>query len=186
VPPSRKGVIASRSFGSPVESLDEVEEALASHIARASLKIRRFGLLATHLEVFLQTNRFRKDLAQYNPTKGITLAAPTASTAELIAIGRQLLHDIYRPGYGYKKTGVMMAHLVPVDSYQPSLFTAPPRIDIDKIVDDINRKMGDPKNLVVTRAAMGVEKSGQRWKMKAERHSPNYTTCWNDLPVVRA
>jgi len=190
MPPSRKGVIASRSFGSPVEEIVDLEEALANHVSRAAEKIRRFALLATHIEVFLQTNRFRKDLPQYYPIRGVTLPAPTASTSELMATARQLLHSIYRSGYRYKKTGVMLAHLVSEEEYQPSLFDAPTpkskRLDIDKIVDEINRRMGDNRTPVITRAAMGTESSGKGWKMRAERHSPNYTTNWQELPVVKA
>ena len=189
MPPSRKGVMASRSFGSPVEELEDLEEALANHVARASEKIRRFGLLATHLEVFLQTNRFRQDLPQYYPTRGMTLTEPTASTSELMASARELLQSIYRTGYRYKKTGVMLAHLVSEDEYQPSLFDAPAskgkRLDIDKIVDEINRRLGDNRSPVITRASMGVANNGGDWKMKAERHSPNYTTNWQELPVVK-
>ena len=169
MPPDRKGVIASRSFGSPVETLEELEEALANHVARVSAKIRRFGLLATHIEIFLQTNRFRKDDPQYNPSTGLTLPTPTASTSELMATARELLQPIYRTGYRYKKTGVMLAHLVPEDEYQPSLFDAPVkgRIDIDKIVDEMNRRMGDNRTPVITRASMGTANSGAKWKMKA-------------------
>ena len=187
MPPPRKGVMASRSFGNPVESLEDLEEALSNHVARASEKIRRFGLLATHMEVFLQTNRFRKDENQYNPSSGITLPTPTASTSELMATARELLQSIYRSGYRYKKTGVMLAHLVFKDEYQPSLFHASEkgRIDIDKIVDDINRRMGDNRTPVIIRASMGTSNSRGRWKMKAERHSPNYTTDWNQLPVIK-
>ena len=190
MPPSRKGVIASRSFGSPVEELENLEEALANHVARAAEKIRRFGLLATQMEVFLQTNRFRKDDPQHFPAKVQTLATPTASTSELMAAARELLHSIYRTGFRYKKTGVMLAHLVPEGEFQPSLFDAPPpgghRIAIDKIVDEINRRMGDPRSPVITRASMGTQGSVRGWKMRAERHSQHYTTDWGELPVVKA
>ena len=161
MPPDRKGVMASRSFGSPVESLEEIEEALANHVARASEKIRRFGLLATRLEVFLRTNRFRKDDPQYNPGTSITLDYPTHSTSELMSVARDLLRRIYRSGYRYKKTGIYLANLVAEDEYQQELFDAPrPRIDVDKIVDEINRRLGDPKNPVITRASQGTERSG--------------------------
>jgi len=190
MPPSRKGVMASRSFGSPVEALEELEEALANHVARAAAKLRRFGLLARHLEVFLQTNRFRKDEVQYHPTAGRSLESPTASTTELMAAARELLHAIYRPGYRYKKTGIMLANLVPESEFQPSLFDAPAaanhRFDIDKIVDEINRRMGEPRHLLITRASMGTSRCKQTWKMKSERHSLNYTTNWRELPVAKA
>jgi DNA polymerase V len=187
MPPDRKGVMASRSFGSPVEALDELEEALANHVARASEKIRRYGLLATRMEVFLRTNRFSKDDPQYCPGIGITLDRPTNSTAELMAQARDLLHRIYRPGYCYKKTGIQLAHLVAEDEYQPELFDRPKtRIDVDKIVDEINRRMGDPKNPVITRASQGTDRSGKGWRMRSERHSLHYTTSWQELPEVKA
>jgi len=189
MPPSRKGVVASRSFGSPVKALQELEEALSNHVARAAAKLRRFGLLATHLEVFLQTNRFRKDEAQYHPTAGRSLESPTASTAKLMAAARELLHAIYRPGYRYKKTGIMLANLVSESEFQPNLIDTQTasnhRFDIDKIVDEINRRMGDPRHLVITRASMGTSRCKQAWKMKAGRHSLNYTTNWRELPVAK-
>jgi DNA polymerase V len=187
MPPDRKGVMASRSFGSPVELLEELEEALANHVARASEKIRRFGLLATGMEVFLQTNRFRVDQPQYSPGIGRTLDRATHSTSELMATARYLLQRIYRPGYRYKKTGVQLTNLVSQEEYQPGLFdqVKPGRIDVDKIVDEINRRLGDPKNPVITRASQGTERLGRRWKMKSERHSPHYTTDWNQLPEAR-
>ena len=190
MPPDRKGVMASRSFGSPVESLEELEEALANHVARAGEKIRRFGLLATGMEVFLQTNRFRADQPQYSPGIGRTLDRATHSTAELMASARDLLQRIYRPGYRYKKTGVQLTNLVSQEEYQPGLFdqVKPGRIDVDKIVDEINRRLGDPKNPVITRASQGTERSGKGnkgWQMRSERHSPHYTTDWNQLPQAK-
>ena len=188
MPPDRKGVMASRSFGNAVESLEELEEALSNHVARASEKVRRFGLMATRIEVFVKTNRFKKEEPQYSRGVAETLDYPTSSTSRLMEVARDLLHRIYRPGYRYKKTGVQLINLVAQEEYQPSLFDQPKtsRIDVDKIVDEINRRMGDRKNPVITRASQGTERSGKGWKMRAERHSPHYTTHWNQLPEVVA
>ena len=188
MPPDRKGVMASRSFGNLVETLEELEEALANHVARASEKIRRYGMLATRMEVFIKTNRFKKDDPQYSRGIGITLERPTNSTAALMAAARDLLHQIYRPGYRYKKTGIQLANLVAEDEYQPELFDQPKTstIHVDKIVDEINRRLGDPKNPVITRASQGTLRSGKGWKMRSERHSPHYTTSWQELPEAKA
>jgi hypothetical protein len=65
----------------------------------------------------------------------------------------------------------------------------PGRIDVDKIVDEINRRLGDPKNPVITRASQGTERSGKGnkgWQMRSERHSPHYTTDWGHLPIAKA
>ena len=104
-----------------------------------------------------------------------------------MSTARELLHRIYRPGYRYKKTGVQLAALVSEEEYQPGLFDAPrPRIDVDRIVDEINSRMGEPRNPVITRASQGTERSGKGWRMRSESHSPHYTTDWRQLPEAQA
>jgi DNA polymerase V len=181
IPADKKSVMASRSFGSPIENIEELEVAVANHVSRASEKVRSGGLLATSIAVMLRTNRFKPDEPQYCPSIRYAFGTPTASTSQLMKVARMLLHRIYRPGYRYKKAGIMLDGLVGHVSYQPSLFDAPTpeKIDVDRIVDDINRRMGR----VITRASMGVK--GENWKMKRGRKSPNYTTSWGELPEAR-
>jgi len=199
MPPDRKGVIASRSFGGPVEALEELEEALANHVARASEKVRKFGLWATRVDVFLQTNYFRKGEPQYCPGVGIDLDEPTHATAELMGIAAKLLGRIYRSGYRYKKVGVMLGGLVNARCFQPALqfggVREEPQVDIDRMVDGINRRLGDRKNPVITRGSMGVSKMRMRgggdgeggklrlrqWRMRSGMKSRAYTTNWSQL-----
>ena len=197
MPPARKGVMASRSFGGPVETLEELGEALANHVARASEKVRRFGLWATRVDVFLQTNRFRVGEAQYCPGAGTDLDEPAHGTAELMGLASRLLRGIYRPGYRYKKVGVMLGGLVGSGAYQPSLgwgkLREEPPLDIDQIVDRINRRLGDRKNPVITRGSMGVSKRRRdggevkvkMWRMKSGSRSRSYTTNWKELIEAR-
>ena len=203
MPPDRKGVMASRSFGGPVETLEELEEALANHVARASEKVRRFGLWATRVDVFLQTNRFRSGEAQYCAGVGVDLDEPAHATSGLMGVAARLLRRIYRPGYRYKKVGVMLGGLVNAGAFQPALPFAgvreEPRVDIDRIVDGINRRLGDRKNPVITRGSMGVSKikikeegngGGEKvrlrqWRMKSGMRSRSYTTNWAELIVAK-
>lgn len=195
MPPDRKGVMASRSFGGPVEALEELEEALANHVARAGEKVRRFGLWATRVDVFLQTNRFRKGEPQYCPGAGVDLEEPVHATAELLGIAGKLLRKIYRLGYRYKKVGVMLGGLVNANCRQPTLkfggVREEPRVDIDRIVDGINRRLGDRKHPVITRGSMGVSKMKGKaggevvkvrgWRMRSGMRSKAYTTNWGQL-----
>lgn len=187
MPPDRKGFLASRSFGRPVTDLEELEEALANHVAHAAERLRRHGLLANRITVFLRTNRFHRADSQYCPEAGMRLARPTASTSELMAAANELLRRIYRTGYQYKKTGVMLGELVNEEEYQPGLFDKPDTgAEVDRIVDQINRRMGDPNNPVITRASQGLGRTERNWRMKAGHRSPNYTTSWRELPVASA
>ena len=143
--------------------------------------------LRVPVQVFLSTNRFRQDERQYYPLIGVSLSTPTSSTSELMAVAGRLLECIYRPRYRYKKTGVMFAPLVPCNSYQPSLFDDQPRQSaaVDKILDDINRRMGSPRSPVIKRASQGTSGTGKGWQMRTGRRSPDYTTDWHQLPVAK-
>jgi DNA polymerase V len=158
-------------------------------VARASEKVRRFNLWATRVDVFLQTNYFRKGEPQYCPGAGVNLDQPENGTAELMGIAGKLLRRIYRSGYRYKKVGVMLGGLVGAGAYQPVLafegVREEPRVDIDKIVDGINRRLGDRKNPVITRGSMGNRRLGGGWRMRSGRKSPSYTTSWRELAVAR-
>ena len=51
--PDRKSIMASRSFGRQVTTLQEMEEAVATYTARAAEKMRRHQLVTANLSVFL-------------------------------------------------------------------------------------------------------------------------------------
>jgi DNA polymerase V len=190
MPPDRKGVTATRSFGRAVESLEILEEALANHVFRVAERIRRHGLLATHVEVILRTNRFRPQDPQHRASLVMTLDHPTGMTSKLMEVARDLLRRMHRPGYLYKKTGVVLGDLIPESSWQPSLFPVKSAgrngIDIDRIVDDINRRLGDPRSPVITRGAMGSVASSGSWRMRSNLRSRNYTTSWPELPEAKS
>lgn len=38
----------------------------------------------------------------------------------------------------------------------------------------------------ITGASQGTLRSGKGWRMRSERHSPHYTTSWQDLPDAKA
>lgn len=118
----RKNVCVSRSFGRPVESLDELREAVATHMTRTGEKLRRQGLAASAIHVFLLTNRHQPELPQYCPGAGREMLVPTSFTPELIGEAMRVLEWVYRPGYRYVKASVLCLGLVPDEERQASLF----------------------------------------------------------------
>jgi DNA polymerase V len=92
------------------------------------------------------------------------------------------LKQIYRTGYGYKKSGVLLMALQPKGTIQAGLFDEPEdqakSDSMMRVMDAINRKMGKGS---VTVASSGVR---PRWAMRRERKSPSYTTEWGELPVA--
>jgi DNA polymerase V len=72
-PPPKQQIIASRSFGGPLYTIEQLAEPIRFHMARASEKLRQQGSTAGRLGVFLETNRFRPQDPQYHPCTGVGL-----------------------------------------------------------------------------------------------------------------
>ena len=185
VQPDRKNICCSRSFGRPVESIEELREAVAMHASRAGEKLRRQGLAASAVCVFLMTNRFRPDLPQYHPQAGRELIVPTCFTPELVGECQRVLSAIFRPGYRYTKAGVLCLELVPDDEKQASLLRP-----VDPEREAKERALmaaADKLNLYYGRGTVRTATAGVRqdWQMRRGRLSPCYTTRLEDVPRAR-
>ncbi len=182
-PPHKKNICVSRGFSRPIETLAEMQEAVASYCSRAAEKARRSGLAASYLTVFVHTNHFRKDEPQYSNAVNIVLPVQTADTSELIRYALQGLDTIFREGYRYSKAGVLLNELVPANRAQANLFDERNRERDGKLsaaMDSLNANMGAG---TIHYAATGFR---QTWKTKFLCRSPRFTTRWSELPVVHA
>lgn len=177
---ARQQIMVSRSFGQPVTSLDDLQQSVAYFATRAAEKLRKDGSVASSLCVHIRTNPFKERDPQYDSSLVVPLMQPTDDTAKLVQAALQGLQQIYRPGFQYKKSGVLLMGLHPKGIQQASLFD-----DVEEdtrasqrmqVMDAINRRMGKD---TITLAASGVQR---RWAMRRERMSPNYTTSWDELP----
>ena len=183
VPASKKAIASARSFGHQVESIEEIQQALSTYIARVAEKLRAGKLLAARMEVFVETNPFKPELPQYHAGAQAMFLRPTNQTPVLISRGLELLRKVYRPGFQYKKTGVMVTELTQEDSVQMSLLEEggeDQQKHLQAVVDQLNKRLGQN---TVRYASMGMR---QTWKMRQERKSPCYTTRWDELLVVGA
>lgn len=186
VVPNKQQIMVSRSFGSLVHDQAELEEAVASHIARAAEKLRSQDSLAGAVQVFIRTNVFKPEAPQYQ--RGVTLPLPEATSDTRILAGwaRRILRSIYRPGFGYQKAGVMLLDLRPAGNRQFSLLdgqggAGDARSDrLMNVLDGINQRYGRG---ALRLAAEGVDRP---WQMRRGNLSPRYTTDWSGLAVVRA
>lgn len=179
----RKGIVSSRSFGTPVESFDALREAVASYAARAAAKLRSQHCAASFVGVFLATNPFA-DEPQYSNFVSYRLPLPTSSGFALIRHATHCLAQIYREGFRYKKAGVMLAEIVDGRFEASGLFAPPHQIVREKrlfsVIDRVNARFG---TRTVFCASEGI---GQAWHMRRAFLSPRYTTSWKEIPVVRA
>ena len=182
VMPPKQQIMSSRSFGAPVETIEELRESVASYLASAAEKLRRQNSVAGAVYVFVLTNRFKEDEPQYNAGITVPMGDATDDTLVLTSAALRGLAAIFRPGFRYKKAGVMLTLLSDKGARQATLFDDPvAREKSEKLMeamDAINREFGRG---TLRSGASGIV---QRWAMRAENRSPRYTTRWDELPVV--
>lgn len=181
VPPAKKSLTCSRTFGVHVEALPQLREAVATDSARAAERLRRYGLAAGTVTVWITTNRFAKDEPHYSNSATVEMAFPSEATQELQARAFTILERLYRGGKKYKKVGVMLSRLVPASPitarmYDEAAWQRARRVI--RAVDEINRKVGRD---TVRFAVSGIRRA---WQTKFERRSPRYTTAWSDVLAV--
>ncbi len=184
VTPPRKQIISSRSFGQLVYTLPELKESVASYVSSAAEKLRGQQSTCDAIQVFVETNPHREQDPQYS--NSITVPLPNASGDTRLLIRAALfgLERIYRPGFAYKKTGVMLTGISSVVMSQGSLFTEygadEKSTKLMNAIDQLNRRYG--------RNTVSVFSAGNRkpWTMRRGNMSPNYTTSWHDVPVAYA
>ena len=179
-PSAKKQIIASRSFGQPVQELPVLQDAVSNFVAIACAKLRAQNSQAALIQVFVHTNRFRQDQPQYSPCLAVPLPQATSDSLVVNHWAAALVERMYRPDYRYKKAGVMLSDISPAGIEQTDWLEplAPTQTPLMNALDQLNQRYG--------RGTVKISGQGaySGWQMKQERKSPHYTTDWEGLPCV--
>ncbi|ARS35779.1 Y-family DNA polymerase [Pontibacter actiniarum] len=182
VPAAKQNICTSRSFGVGIYELEEVAEALTTYVVRCATKLRRQQSKAGAMTVFAMTSRFGAEGETYANCRTVTFDTPTDSEPELIRHALKALREIFRPGFRYRKTGLLLLDLVPNSSVQLSLLDTVDRekhAQLMQALDGLRERFGHG---AVRYGAQGTE---QTWGQRQEHLSPCYTTRLEDLLRVR-
>jgi DNA polymerase V len=183
--PRKQQIISSKSFGQGIAELQHLQEAVASYIARAAEKLRAQSSVCQYVTVFLRTNPFAPNQAQYRNQITIPLSIASADSRRLTRAAFYGLERIYRKGFTYKKAGVILSDLSPVEQYQDDLFT---QIDqhkssqIMQTMDALNHLYG--ANTLFLASTGATINNPRHWRMRANHKSQRFTTRWQEIPKV--
>ncbi len=186
----KKSICTSRSFNGMITDFDTLKTQVANYAARCAEKLRMQHTVASIVGVFVNTNVFREDLAQYWNFQERRLVTPTSSSIPIIQAASDVLSDIFRPGYHYKKAGVIVMGISSDGAIQQDLFDAnADQIQkmrrLDEVVDRINRMNGS--ETIVVGAQQYTQKDGKGKAdvfanaIKHDFKSKNPTTRWSDI-----
>jgi DNA polymerase V len=178
VVPDKKQIVSSRSFGQTVRDVAVLKDAMSTFVANACAKLRAQGSHAALIQVSLHTNRFRKDLPQYNPSFALPLPQPTNDSLVVNRWADYLVGRLFKPEYAYKKAGIMLGEITPVGQYQADWLEPTQATDtrLMEALDGLNQRFGRGTVKVSTQGAHAG------WQMRQERKSPSYTTDWASMP----
>ena len=180
ISPAKKQIVASRSFGQAVHDVNVLKDAMTTFVANACTKLRAQNSHASVIQVFLQTNRFRRDQPQYMPSLSVPLPQPTNDSLVVNRWADYLVGRMFKPDYAYKKAGIMLSEITPI-TYLQSDWLEPvqsPSANLMTAVDALNKRFGRGFVKISTQGAFS------QWQMRQERKSPNYTTDWTALPLA--
>ncbi len=174
---SQKNISTTRSFEGNYSKLSQLEERITTFAVSCAEKLRKQKSCCNSLMVFINTNRHRTDLGQYNQNIIVKLPFPTNSSIEIVKFAVEALHRIFKEGYQYKKAGVILMDFTDEDKSQISLFDNSDTRHklLMESVDKINAKFGQHK------IKLASQDFNKMWKMKQERLSPCYTTKLSDV-----
>jgi DNA polymerase V len=148
VPPTRKGLAVTRSFGRPVSDLGGVLEAVAAYATRAGEKLRAHGLVAGQLAAFLHTNPHQPG-PRHHGARSTRLVPMTDDTRELVAAARRCVEAAWKDGFAYAKAGVVLDDLRRREDAPRTLFEAedPRAAALMRAMDGLNAKVWAARRL---------------------------------------
>lgn len=167
-PSPKKSIAVTRSFMQMLTKKEEVRERVETFGMYCSERLRKQNTCCKMITVFVQTNRFRKDLPEYKNAMTRILSNPTNSSILIGRVVNELFEAIYREGFHYKRAGVMVNDFVPEDQRQIGLFEEDiqnQHLPVMKAMDAMNRKYGKDK---VRLGSMSGENTFGRTKLSPE------------------
>ena len=181
MPQPKQSAMVSRSFGTEVRDFDTLANAVTVFATDAARSIRRSGLVASSVSVFIETNRFGRG-PHHALSRSEAVSPATNNTRHIVRAALEALKLIYKEGLAYKRGGVMLLDLVEAGRAQSTLFDRhdPKDSKLIEAFDAINDRMGSG-SIQFGRAAQAA-----KWQSSSAHRSPNYTTRWADIPVVKA
>lgn len=177
----KKNIAITRSFEGNHAERDFLEERISTFAVSCAEKLRLQKSCCNSVMVFIQTNRHRIDLPQYNRSIVLNLPFPTNSSIEISNFALKALSVIFREGYEYKRAGVIVKDFTDEDKTQMSLFenSDERHKKLMQSIDKLNTMFGQQK------IKLGSQDPKKVWKMKQEKLSPSYTTKLSDIIIIR-
>lgn len=174
----KKEVFSTRSFGQRITTKDELRAALVTHVAIVGRKIRKQSSLVKKLMIFASNSPH--DALYYKQAIIYPFIMATDNTCEMAQAINSVIDSIYIEGVLFYRCGVGAIELNSRAFMQPDLFIPDhTNGDLMRCLDSINHRYGESTLKIAT------EGQHEKWQMRREFLSPQYTSQWRDIPKIQ-
>jgi DNA polymerase V len=178
VRPAKKEIFSTRSFGQRITDIEQLQFALASHAEIVSVKLRKQQSLASAMTIFASSSPHDHE-GYFSESCFHRFTVPTNDTRNILRATQAAIPKLFKEGVRYYRCGIGLVDLHREEVFQFDLFNQ--STDNPKLmscIDTINARFG---RSTVQLAAKGFE---QKFAIRREFLSPQYTTKWSDIPKI--
>lgn len=183
IPPARKQIVSSRSFGCDLKDFDELNQALTNLTRKAVNKLNNHQLATTTITVFIYTNPHKKDKPCVHLSKTVGMTTAIQDQSQIIPLVAQILRLIYKPGHSFYKGGLVLGNLTK-NYQQQDLFSITQNSQIQTMARQKSNTIRSVNKRFNESIKYASELGNNRWLPKADFKSNRYTTSWTELLVI--
>ncbi|QYJ80463.1 Y-family DNA polymerase [Shewanella acanthi] len=174
----KQQIFSTRSVGERITDFDSLLQALSKHVGIAAAKARAQGSRCKTMLIFANNSPYDERPLGFKTL--IHFPCATNCTIEMTQAITVAAPQLFRQGIRYYKIGVGLIELESEYFQQFDLFNrAKANPALMTAFDSINQQFGRD---TVFLAAQGIE---QKWAMRREFLTPQYSTRWDCIPSIK-
>ena len=179
----KKSIATTRSFPKQISDFDLLRERVATFAAVCAEKLRKQNSCCHTIIVMLVVDKHTVQTSKYYFNMAVTLPYGSNSTLTISNAAIAMLKKLHQGNehLKFKKAGVIVTELIDQDKKQLQLFDEenPKHLLLMKVMDGLNKKIGDKK------VKLATQNLSLTWNMNQKHLSPKYTTNFKDILEIK-
>lgn len=179
----KKSIATTRSFPKQIDNFDLLRERVATFAAVCAEKLRKQNSCCHTIIVMLVIDKHTVQTSKYYFNMAVTLPYGSNSTLTISNAAISILKKLHQGNehLKFKKAGVIVTELIDENKKQLQLFDEenPKHLLLMKVMDGLNKKIGDKK------VKLATQNLSLTWNMNQKHLSPKYTTNFKDILEIK-
>ncbi|MBG6060733.1 DNA polymerase V [Flavobacterium sp. CG_9.1] len=179
----KKSIATTRSFPKQIADFDLLRERVATFAAVCAEKLRKQNSCCHTIIVMLVVDKHTVQTSKYYFNMAVTLPFASNSTLTISNVAIDMLKKLHlgNEHLKFKKAGVIVTELIDENKKQLQLFAEenPKHLMLMKVMDGLNKKIGDKK------VKLATQNLSLTWNMNQKHLSPKYTTNFKDILEIK-